>query len=117
MQVGLVSEKCTSYTPRNVELLAYHQHQDPASPEAQTNNKAVVLELARQILHVGGDPTDALYSGTFHPGDITSTDAVGNSCDSADCIFSNDLLVNDASESEIYEYVAKCAETGKSNSL
>ncbi|KIM28852.1 hypothetical protein M408DRAFT_329285 [Serendipita vermifera MAFF 305830] len=109
--VGVVSEKCTSYTPRNSELLAFQQHQDPASPGAEANNKAVVLELARQILGIGGDPTDALKSGTFQPGDPNSSDPTGNSCDTADCIFSNDALVNDASEAEIYDYVAKCAAT------
>jgi hypothetical protein len=101
------------YTPRNKELSTFHQHQDPASPGAQENNKAVSLELARQIAHIGGEPTDALYSGTFRPGEISSTDFRGNACDTADCIFTENLFVRDASEAEIYDYVGKCVETGK----
>jgi len=69
------------------------------------------LELARQIALIGGDPTDALFSGTFQPGDISSTDVVGNACNTADCIFSGDTLVRDASEAEIYDYVGSCVET------
>jgi hypothetical protein len=53
--VGLASELCTSYTPRNAELATLKQHQDPASPNSRLNNKAVVLELARQIAAIGGE--------------------------------------------------------------
>lgn len=127
--VGVASELCTSYTPRNLELATFRQHQDPASPNSHTNNKGVVLELARQIAFVGGmslpphlsrllfipkigDPIDAINSGTFAPGDLNSQNAAGNSCNADDCIFDNDLLVRDASPAEIMDYVADCVETG-----
>lgn len=106
--VGVASDQCTSFTPHNPELSTFKQHQDPASPGALANNKATVLELARQIYLVGGNPVDALDSGTFSPGDLSSDDKVGNSCNTADCIFDSNRLVRDASESEVTEYVAKC---------
>ena len=68
-------------------------------------NKAIVLELAKQIASVGGDPLDALQSGTFAPGQIGDPTAKGNSCDDANdaegCIFTQNLLVDDATEDEI----------------
>lgn len=110
--VGLASEQCTTYTPKNKELAAFRQHQDPAAPRAQANNKATALELARQIALIGGDPIDALYSGTFQPGEVDNADVSGDTCNTEDCIFTDNLLVKDASKAEIYEYVEKCVETG-----
>jgi hypothetical protein len=110
--VGLASEQCTTYTPKNKELAGFHQHQDPAAPGAQANNRATALELARQIALTGGNPIDAPYSGTFQPGEVDRTDVLGNACNTEDCIFIDNLLVRDASESEIYDYVEKCVETG-----
>lgn len=89
----------------------FHQHQDPASPSARSNNKAVVLELARQIALMGGDPVVALDSGTFSPSDVQ--DARGNSCNTDDCIFQQGLLVNDASNQEIFDYVGNCVSTSR----
>jgi hypothetical protein len=60
-----------------------------------------------------GNATEALYSGTFAPGNLGDNDIAGNSCDTTDCIFEGDLLVRDASESEVTEYVAKCTSIGK----
>ncbi|CCA67813.1 hypothetical protein PIIN_01637 [Serendipita indica DSM 11827] len=108
--VGLASEPCKSYVPVNKELETFKQHQDPAAPGAQANNKATVLELARQIMLLGGEPTDALYSGTFTAADLNGP-AAGNSCNSNDCIFENNLLIRDASMAEIYDYVGNCMET------
>ena len=48
------------------------KHQDPASPNAAAVNKAIVLELARQIASVGGDPQIALKSGTCTPPSSTA---------------------------------------------
>lgn len=73
-------------------------------------NKAIVLELAKQIASVGGNATDALQSGTFAPGQIGDPTARGNSCDDANdtqgCIFTQNLLVDDATVDEINSAVA-----------
>lgn len=47
--VGLASVLCTAFTPVNAEVAALAQHQDPASDGAAASNKALVLELAKQI--------------------------------------------------------------------
>ncbi|TFY51623.1 hypothetical protein EVG20_g10917 [Dentipellis fragilis] len=103
--VGATSANCTSLKAVNPEIAAISQHQDPASPGAAANNKAVVLALAQQIHAVGGDPQDALKSGTFAPGKIGDPTAAGNTCDDANdepgCIFSQNKLVDDATADEI----------------
>lgn len=79
--------------------------QDPASANAAATNKAITLNLAKQIASVGGDPQQALKSGTFKPGNVNDATGKGNSCDTADdqegCIFSQNLLVPDATAAEI----------------
>jgi len=103
--VGATTNQCTSITAVNPEIAAIQQHQDPASPNAAATNKAIVLELAQQIASVGGDPQQALESGTFAPGTIGDPTAKGNTCDDANdatgCIFTQDLLVDDATADEI----------------
>lgn len=103
--VGLASVACTSTQAVNPEIAAIQQHQDPASANAAATNKAIVLALAQQIAAVGGDPQDALKSGTFAPGNTDDTTGKGNTCDVADdvvgCIFSQNLLVDDATADEI----------------
>lgn len=79
--VGLKSVLCTSFTPVNPEIAALTQHQDPASDDAAATNKAIVLELAKQIASIGGDPQDALQTGTFQPGDKNDATAKGNTCE------------------------------------
>ncbi|KAF2457592.1 hypothetical protein BDY21DRAFT_285486, partial [Lineolata rhizophorae] len=109
-EVGLASVPCESLEAVNPEIAAIQQHQDPASENAAEINKAIVLELARQIALVGGDPQDALLSGTFEPGEIGDPTAAGNTCndpeDAEGCIFTEDLLVPDASAEEIDEAAA-----------
>ncbi|KAJ7601133.1 hypothetical protein C8J56DRAFT_880662 [Mycena floridula] len=111
--VGGVTAQCTSVTAVNPEIAAIQQHQDPASTGAAATNKAIVLELAKQIAAVGGDPVDALKSGTFAPGQIGDSTGKGNTCDDANdangCIFTQNLLVPDASEAEISAAVAGVA--------
>ena len=103
--VGQTTAQCTSIQAVNPEIAALSQHQDPASQNAAEVNKEIALELARQIASVGGDPLDALLSGTFAPGQIGDPTAKGNSCndenDAEGCIFSLNLLVPDATEDEI----------------
>jgi len=103
--VGGTTNACTSITAVNPEIAAIQQHQDPASPNAASGNKAIVLELAKQIASVGGDPQDALKSGTFAPGQIGDPTGAGNTCDDANdpvgCIFTQNLLVPDATADEI----------------
>lgn len=103
--VGQASVLCTSIKAVNPEIAALTQHQDPASSGAAATNKAITLELAKQIASVGGDPQDALKSGTFAPGTIGDPTGAGNTCDDANdaagCIFSQNLLVEDASAAEI----------------
>ena len=81
------------------------QHQDPASSNAATINKQIALTLAVQIASIGGNPLDAIKSGTFAPGNIGDPTAKGNSCDDANdpvgCIFTRNLLVPDVTEEEI----------------
>ncbi|KAJ7626674.1 hypothetical protein DFH06DRAFT_1273081 [Mycena polygramma] len=94
--VGATTTPCTTITAVNPEIAAIQQHQDPASTNAAAVNKAIVLELAKQIAAVGGDPQDALKSGTFAPGTIGDPTAKGNTCDDANdaagCINSQNLL-------------------------
>ncbi|CZT11247.1 related to cell wall mannoprotein [Rhynchosporium graminicola] len=107
--VGLKSVLCTDAAV-NPEIQALTQHQDPASENAAADNKALVLTLAKEIATLGGDPLDALLSGTFAPGKIGDPTAAGNTCDVADdaegCIFTQKLLVNDATEAEIQAAVS-----------
>lgn len=95
-----------------------HSVQDPASTGAAAVNKAITLELAKQIAAVGGDPQDALKAGTFAPGDLNDSTAKGNTCDDANdaagCIFSQNLIVEDATAAEITAAVAGVA-TGTNN--
>ena len=103
--VGVQSALCTE-TATNPEVAAITQHQDPASDGAAAKNKAIVLELARQIKSVGGDPLLALDTGTFAPGSKQDFSGKGNSCDNTDdpqgCIFTQNLLVEDATAEECY---------------
>ncbi|KAG8911408.1 hypothetical protein FRC00_006553 [Tulasnella sp. 408] len=112
-KVGLASVACTAIQAKNPEIAAISQHQDPASPNAAAVNKAIVLELAKQIAGVGGDPQQALESGTFAPGDVNDPTGKGNSCDDANdpvgCIFTQNLLVEDATAAEIDAAVAGVA--------
>lgn len=55
---------------------------------------------------------DALYSGTFAPGDLNTQNAAGKSCNTDDCIYSDNLLIRDASPAEIDDYVEYCVQTG-----
>jgi len=109
-KVGLASAACTSITAVNPEIAAVTQHQDPASDGAAATNKAITLELAKQISSIGGDPQTALESGTFAPGDLSDDTGKGNTCDTEDdtlgCIFSQNLLVEDATADEITAAVA-----------
>ncbi|KAG6866288.1 hypothetical protein C0991_006384 [Blastosporella zonata] len=108
--VGLVTAPCTSITAVNPEIAAIQQHQDPASTGAAAVNKAITLELAKQIAQVGGNPQDALKAGTFAPGNLNDSTAKGNTCDDANdsvgCIFTQNLLVEDATAAEIDAAVA-----------
>jgi hypothetical protein len=96
---------CTAIQAVNPQIAALSQHQDPASENAAEINKAIVLELAAQIAAVGGDPLEALQSGTFEPGDVNDPTGAGNTCndetDLEGCIFTENLLVPDVSEEEI----------------
>jgi len=103
--VGQKSILCSAVQATNPEIAAITQHQDPASDGAAAANKAVTLELARQIAAVGGDPQQALESGTFAPGQLGDNTGAGNTCDDLDdpvgCIFTKNLLVEDATAAEI----------------
>jgi hypothetical protein len=117
--VGLASVICESITPVNPEIAALSQHQDPASDNAAAINKDITLNLAMQIAAVGGDPLEALLSGTFEPGEIGDPTAAGNTCndenDDEGCIFTSNLLVPDASEDEILAAVQGIAAAEDAN--
>ncbi|KAJ7784630.1 hypothetical protein B0H16DRAFT_1493232 [Mycena metata] len=108
--VGGTTTPCTTIKAVNPEIAAIQQHQDPASTNAAAVNKGIVLELAKQIASIGGNPQDALRSGTFAPGKIGDTTGKGNTCDvatdAAGCIVSQKLLVEDATADEITAAVA-----------
>lgn len=108
--VGLASVLCTSVTAVNPEIAAITRHQDPASTGAAAINKASTLGLALQIAAIGGDPQTALKAGTFAPGTIGDPTAAGHTCDVATdtvgCIFTQNLLVEDATPAEISAAVA-----------
>ncbi|KAK7425050.1 hypothetical protein QQZ08_008326 [Neonectria magnoliae] len=112
--VGVASVLCTE-TAVNPEIAALTQHQDAASENAGALNKAITLELAKQLAGIGADPNLALLSGTFAPGDASDTTGAGNSCDDEEpdlgCIFSQGLLVLDASQDEISAAVADVSAT------
>ncbi|KAF2495537.1 hypothetical protein BU16DRAFT_461264 [Lophium mytilinum] len=114
--VGLASVLCTSVKAVNPEIAAISQHQDPASTGAAATNKAITLEIAKQIASIGGNAQDALKAGTFAPGQIGDPTAAGHTCDTADdtagCIFSQNLLVEDATADEITAAVAGIAAGG-----
>lgn len=103
--VGTPSKPCTSLKAVNKEIAAVQQHQDPASAGAAAKNKAVTLALAKQIKAIGGDPQTALKSGTFKPGNKADSSGKGNTCDNQNdkigCIFSQNLLVADATPAEV----------------
>ncbi|KAI1429937.1 hypothetical protein F5Y12DRAFT_709479 [Xylaria sp. FL1777] len=107
--VGQASVLCNE-TAVNPEIAALQQHQDPASDGAAALNKQITLDLAVQLAAIGADPQLALQSGTFAPGEIGDPTAAGNTCDVADdpvgCIFTQNLLVEDASAQEIDDAVA-----------
>lgn len=119
-KVGLKSVTCTSITPVNPEIAAIVQHQDPASDGAAAANKAITLELAKQIAAIGGNPQDALQTGTFKPGDLNDATAKGNTCDDANdavgCIISQNLIVFDATAAEIDAAVAGVSAGGSTGS-
>jgi len=119
-KVGLASAPCTSIQAVNPEIAAIQQHQDPASDGAAATNKAITLELAKQIAAVGGDPLEALNSGTFAPGDVNDPTAAGNTCDDANdpkgCIFTQNLIVFDATEDEISAAVGGTLNSGNNTS-
>ncbi|KAG5659625.1 hypothetical protein HG530_010513 [Fusarium avenaceum] len=112
--VGVASKLCTDKAV-NPEIAALTQHQDAASEGAGAINKAITLELAKQLAGIGADPNLALLSGTFAPGDAGDSTGKGNSCDDLEpdlgCIFSQKLLVLDATEDEISSAVADVAQT------
>ncbi|GME27314.1 hypothetical protein GTA08_BOTSDO10749 [Neofusicoccum parvum] len=114
--VGQASVACTAIQATNPEIAALSQHQDPASSGAAETNKNITLELAKQIASIGGAPQVALKSGTFKPGQVGDTTGAGNSCDDANdavgCIFSQNLLVEDASADEINAAVADVTASG-----
>lgn len=73
--VGLESVICPEDAV-NPEIAAFDQHQDAAAEGAQEGNKAVTLELARQLALIGVNPLLALESGTFAPGDVSTSDTL-----------------------------------------
>ncbi|KAI1203850.1 hypothetical protein F5X97DRAFT_337762 [Nemania serpens] len=107
--VGQASALCAE-TAVNPEIDALQQHQDPASEGAAALNKKITLDLAVQLASIGADPQLALQSGTFAPGQLGDPTGAGNTCDVADdavgCIFTQNLIVPDASAQEINDAVA-----------
>ena len=99
--------------PVNPEIAALEQHQDPASDGAANHNRAVVLELARQISLIGGNITLATDAGTFTPGTPGDSTGKGNSCDDVNCIYDGRLQVL-VTNDEISSYVNQCVATCES---
>ncbi|KAF7314188.1 hypothetical protein MKEN_00891000 [Mycena kentingensis (nom. inval.)] len=116
--VGGTTKACESIKAVNPEIAAIQQHQDAASPNADEINKAIEIELAKQIAAVGGNPLDALKSGTFAAGDVNDPTGKGNSCDDDDdpvgCIYTKNLLTPVATEEDITAAVGD-ADAGDAN--
>jgi hypothetical protein len=110
--VGVRSEPCKTMRAVNPEIAALEQHQDPASSNAANHNRAVVLELARQIHLIGGNVTLATDAGTFAPGVAGDITGKGNTCDDPDCIYKDGRLQKLVSNDEIMAYVSQCVATG-----
>lgn len=68
--VGVANKLCTEKAV-NPEIGALTQHQDTALENAGALNKAITLELAKQLAGIGADSNLALLSGTFAPGDVS----------------------------------------------
>lgn len=68
--VGQASVLCNQ-TAVNPEIAAITQHQDPASSAAK-GNKQIALDVATQLSSIGADPTLAIQSGTFAPGQVST---------------------------------------------
>ena len=118
-KVGLASVLCNE-TAVNPEIQAVQQHQDPASTGAAAGNKAVVLALAQQLASIGADPQEALLSGTFAPGNLDDDTGKGNTCDTVNdpdggCIFSQNLLVDDATPAEISAAISSVASSASAS--
>ncbi|KAG7142523.1 hypothetical protein HYQ45_001140 [Verticillium longisporum] len=115
LSVGERSALCNE-TAENPEIAAISQHQDPASEGAAEENKAITLALAQQLALIGADPQLALESGTFPPGEIGDPTAAGFTCNDATdpvgCIFTENLLVPDATPEEIDAAVAEVLAEG-----
>ncbi|KAI5457177.1 hypothetical protein BGZ63DRAFT_337044, partial [Mariannaea sp. PMI_226] len=101
---GEFSARCNQRAV-NAEIAALTRHQDASWRDAGALNKAIVLELARQLASIGADPELALLSGTFAASGVSTIQSLNNYCDNEDlslgCIFSQNLLVLDASRNEI----------------
>lgn len=117
--VGLQSNQCTSIKAVNPEIAALKQHQDPASSGAAATNKAIALELAKQLASIGSDPQQAIDSGTFAPGQIGDPTGKGHTCDDANdpvgCIFTQNLLVPDVTADEINAAVGGSSASSKAS--
>ncbi|KAI0966277.1 hypothetical protein F4678DRAFT_297687 [Xylaria arbuscula] len=117
--VGLASVICNE-TAANPEIAAIQQHQDPASSGAAAANKQITLDLAVQLAAIGADPQLALKAGTFAPGTIGDTTGAGNTCDvdtdATGCIFTQNLLVEDATAQEIDDVVSAAGGSASSGS-
>lgn len=82
---GTASAICKDQ-PKNKELLKVKAHQDPGSKGAAAINKAVELEVAKQMFALGFSANDsadlaqrtATFSGTL---DRKASKSAGNSCD------------------------------------
>jgi len=109
--VGVRSEPCKTMRAVNPEIAVLEQHQDPASSNAANHNRAVVLELARQIHLIGGNVTLATDAGTFAPGVAGDITGKGNTCDDPDCIYKDGRLQKLVSNDEIMAYVSQCVAT------
>jgi len=109
--VGIKSALCTTVRAANPEIAALEQHQDPASFGAADHNRAVILELARQISLIGGNPVKAFDASTFTPGWVGDSSGKGNSCNAPNCIYEGGRLHFLVSKDEITAYVSKCVAT------
>lgn len=116
--VGVKSVLCTDKAV-NPEIAAIKRIQDPASAGAKEGNRAIILELAKQLASIGSDPLQALDAGTFQPGDVNDATGAGNTCDdlgdNEGCIFTKNLLVKDVTPEEIAAAVGGAAGGGKSS--
>lgn len=118
--IGKATVACKSMKVDSPEIQRLIQHQDAAGKDAANINKESAKLAALSLNDIGSDPTLALRTGTFKPGDPKNPNkGRGFSCDDENdkegCIYSKKLLVEDLTKQEIEDFIKKEGGSGGSD--